>query len=86
MRLYYDRLDQVLKLVDAIAFQQVDTRLIAKLRQLQQLQGDSIRITHQDLANDIGTAREVVSRLLKNLEAEGKLHLERGKLKIIGPM
>lgn len=83
MGLFYDRLEQVLALVDAIAFQQVDSRLISKLRQLQVMHGDSIKLTHQDLANEIGTAREVVSRLLKNLESEGKLRLDRGKIEII---
>ncbi|MCF8222666.1 MAG: Crp/Fnr family transcriptional regulator [Bacteroidales bacterium] len=83
MKLYYDRLEQVLQLVDAIAFKQVDRRVTERLKKLRETHGDNIKITHQELANDIGTAREVVSRLLKNLEASGVIRLERGKIKII---
>jgi CRP/FNR family transcriptional regulator len=83
MKLYYERLDELLSLVDNIAFKQVDHRLIDKLSKLQKEQGDVIKITHQSLANEIGTAREVVSRLLKHLEIEGKLRLERGYIKIL---
>ena len=86
MMLYYDRLQQVLELVDAIAFRQVDERLIDRLRKLQIQSGNNIRITHQSLAYDIGTAREVVSRLLKNLESENRVSLERGVIKITGPL
>jgi CRP/FNR family transcriptional regulator len=83
MKLYYERLDELLSLVDNIAFRQVDHRLIDKLTRLQKDQGDIIKITHQSLANEIGTAREVVSRLLKHLELEGRVSLERGNIKIL---
>jgi len=78
MRLYYTRLDSLLQLVDGISFKQTDSRLYEKLKQLQTSSGESIRITHQELANEIGTAREVISRLLKQLEKEGILSIERG--------
>lgn len=81
--LYYERLEEVLSLIDNIAFKQVDTRLLLKLRELQTKQGDVIKITHQKLANEIGTAREVVSRLLKHLEIHGKIKLERGEIHVI---
>jgi len=86
MKLYYQRLEAVLYLVDAIAFKQVDTRLIDKLNRLQTSHGSVIKITHQELANDIGTAREVVSRLLKNLELENKIIIERGEIRILMPL
>lgn len=47
--LYYERLEEVLSLVDNIAFMQVDTRLLLKLRELQSIKGNSIKITHQNL-------------------------------------
>ncbi|MCF8381201.1 MAG: Crp/Fnr family transcriptional regulator [Bacteroidales bacterium] len=81
--LYYERLEEVLTLVDNIAFKQVDSRLLLKLRELQLLEGNSIKITHQELASEIATAREVVSRLLKNLEIQGKIKLERGEIRIL---
>lgn len=42
-----------------------------------------IQMTHQDLATELGTSREVVSRLLKNLEHEGLIDLSRGHIKKI---
>ena len=84
--LYYERLDEVLSLVDNIAFKQVDTRLTVKLKELQKKQGDVIKSTHQSIANEIGTAREVVSRLLKHLEQQGIIQLERGEIRILKPL
>ncbi|MBS2209839.1 Crp/Fnr family transcriptional regulator [Carboxylicivirga mesophila] len=86
MQLYYTRLDSLLQLVDGISFKQTDSRLYEKLQKLQANEGNSIRITHQELANEIGTAREVISRLLKQLEKEGYISLERGIIKIIRPL
>jgi CRP/FNR family transcriptional regulator len=84
-KLYYQRLDVLLSLVDAIAFRQVDERLLEKLRELKVVFGDAIPITHQQLAAEIGSAREVVSRLLKQLEIQGILRLERGMIQILKP-
>jgi CRP/FNR family transcriptional regulator len=81
-KLYYERLDVLLGLVDAIAFMQVDQRLLAKLRELQSLHGEIIPITHQKLAAEIGSAREVISRLLKQLEIQGFISLDRGLIRI----
>lgn len=78
MHLYYDRLDALLYLVDSISFKQTDSRLYEKLQQLEQIHGNEIRITHQQLASEIGTAREVISRLLKQMEKDGVITLERG--------
>jgi CRP/FNR family transcriptional regulator len=86
MQLYYARLDALLMLVDSIAFKQTDIRLVEKLKKLQTHQGDIIKITHQELANEIGTAREVISRLLKQLEKEGLLSIDRGIIKIKKPL
>ncbi|MGM0566825.1 MAG: Crp/Fnr family transcriptional regulator [Bacteroidota bacterium] len=82
MKLYYSRLDELLSLVDNIAFKQIDFRLYEKLKTYQQRQGNEIKITHQQLAHELGTAREVVSRLLKQLEKKNLIHLERGIIKI----
>lgn len=86
MNLYYNRLDKLLKLVDSISFKQTDNRLYEKLKELNNEQGKLIKITHQQLANEVGTAREVVSRLLKKLESDGYIVLERGIIKIIGAL
>lgn len=86
VNLYYNRLDGLLSLVDSISFKQTDTRLIEKLKELQKEHGEIIPITHQSLANEIGTAREVISRLLKTLEKEGMITLERGTIQILKPL
>lgn len=80
---YYDKFDELITLIDAIAFKHVDIRLLNKLKEYQIKQGNKIVITHQTLANEIGTAREVISRLLKQLEKENFVKLERGTIKII---
>lgn len=82
MQLYHSRLDELLNLVDGISFKQTDSRLYDKLKDLQAKDGNEIKITHQQLANEIGTAREVISRLLKQLEKDGYISLERGFIKI----
>ena len=86
MKLYYSRLDSLLNLVDSIAFKQTDSRLYNKLKELQLRYGNEIKITHQQLANEIGTAREVISRLLKQLEKDGSLLLDRGIIKIVNDL
>ena len=45
-----------------------------------------MEITHQQLAGELGTAREVISRLLKQMERDQLIALERGKVKIIRPL
>lgn len=86
MKLYYERLGEVLSLVDSIAFKQVDIRLLDKLREKSNNQLITITTTHQQLANELGTAREVVSRLLKQLEKQGLILLDRGIIKILRPL
>lgn len=80
---YYNKFEELITLIDAIAFKHVDIRLLNKLKEYQIKQGNKIVITHQTLANEIGTAREVISRLLKQLEKENFVKLERGTIKII---
>ncbi len=84
-QLYYQRLDVLLDLVDAIAFRQVDERLLDKLREFASKHGNAIPLTHQKLAAEIGSAREVVSRLLKQLEIQGIVKLDRGTVHILKP-
>ncbi|MBS3776739.1 MAG: Crp/Fnr family transcriptional regulator [Bacteroidales bacterium] len=86
LSLYNARLTELLMLVDNISFNQTDSRLYKKLKDLQNKQGNAISITHQQLAYEIGTAREVISRLLKQMEKEEFIKLERGKIKILRPL
>jgi CRP/FNR family transcriptional regulator len=76
------RLTDLFKLVDEIAFQRLDVRLAAKLMELAGA-ADEIEITHQQLASELGTAREVVSRHLHELQRRGWVAAGRGTLRIL---
>ncbi len=86
MKLYNERLVELLSIVDEVAFKNVDYRLIERLKEKSDNNTQEIYITHQQLADELGTAREVVSRLLKKLENEGKIEISRGKIKIIAAL
>jgi CRP/FNR family transcriptional regulator, anaerobic regulatory protein len=81
-QMYNSRFTEFFSLVDAIAFKSVDERMIDKLKLLA-AQKNPIEITHAELAQHLSTAREVVSRLLKKLELDGKLKLGNKQIEII---
>lgn len=82
-RLYHKRFEELLEIVNAVTFKKMDERLLALLYKKQELTGNNIlNITHEQLANELGTARAVISRLLKQLEELGKVKLGRNKIKI----
>lgn len=83
-RLYHKRFEELLEIVNAIAFKKVDERLLTLLHKKQELTGNNtLNITHEQLANELGTARVVVSRLLKQLEEIGKVKLGRNKITLM---
>lgn len=79
---YGERLDTLMMLVEEIAFQRMDVRLAEWLRS--HAKDSPLSITHQTLAVELGTAREVVSRLLKDFEREGWVRLARGRIEVLG--
>jgi CRP/FNR family transcriptional regulator len=79
---YSRRMAEVIELVEEIAFRKVDERLIQTLAELRSPSG-LITSTHQELADHVGTSREVVSRILKDLEQRGKLEISRGSVKLL---
>lgn len=80
-RLYHKRFEELLDIINAIAFKKVDERLMNLLSKKSEIsQSKTIIITHEQLANELGTVRVVVSRLLKQLEDSGKLKLGRNKI------
>lgn len=85
--LYNRRFEELLSVVNAIAFQKMDVRLYELLKtKVKMLKTDELNLTHQQLADELGTAREVVSRLLKQLERDNKISLGRNKIKILEAM
>ena len=83
IRTYRARFDELLETIDHIAFRKMDERLVFYLKQKIEGRGNQIAISHQEIANDLNSAREVISRLLKKLEQLGAIKLERNLIHII---
>lgn len=80
-RLYHKRFEELLEVVNAIAFKKMDERLLQLLKKKSELaKSKTINTTHEQLANELGTAREVISRLLKQMEQEKLIQLGRNKI------
>ena len=76
-----DRYDELLDTIYEITFGKIESRIIKKLAEIEvKNNSKDIEITHQALANMLGTTRVVVSRILKKLENEGLIHLNRGTI------
>ena len=84
MRSIRHRFNELLKTIDHIAFQKLDERLISYLKEKSKTTGSSLlNISHQQIAEELATSREVISRLLKKLENENKLLLYRNQIKLL---
>jgi CRP/FNR family transcriptional regulator len=81
------RLGDLMRVIQNVAFESIDSRLAARLLALA-ADGRELSITHQQLAAEIGTAREVVSRHLKAFEKRGWVSLGRGRVELrnAGPL
>ncbi len=81
------RFNELLKTIDHIAFQKLDERLISYLKDKSKTTGSTLlNISHQQIAEELATSREVISRLLKKLENEKKLLLYRNQIKLMKEM
>ena len=76
--LFSERLTDLMQLVSAVAFQKLDQRLAALLV----AKTSPLHITHQALADELGSVREIVSRLLKNFAEQGWVKLGREQIEI----
>ena len=80
-KLYHKRFEELLEVVDAIAFKKLDERILDFVKNKAKLSNSKvINLTHEQIANELGSARVVVSRLLKQLESEGVVELGRNKI------
>ena len=77
---YRNRFEELLKTIDAIAFTGMDERLEYYLKRQVEKLGNNIKITHQEIANDLNSSREVISRLLKKMEAKSWLIIHRNSI------
>jgi CRP/FNR family transcriptional regulator len=81
---YDKRLLELINTIDSIAFQHMDDRLIEYLQKKAKAQGsNTIEATHQEIAYDLNASREAVSRLLKQLEREGRVALGRNRIEFL---
>lgn len=78
---YRNRFEEVLLVIDNIAFRAMDERLEFYLKRQRESCGcNDIQISHQEIANDLNTSREVISRLLKKMEQRGLVQLHRSHI------
>ena len=83
-RLYHKRFEELLEVVNAVAFKKMDERLLNFVKKKSEITGaKTLYVTHEQLANALGTARVVVSRLLKQMEDEGLVKLGRNKITVV---
>ncbi|OGW32900.1 MAG: hypothetical protein A2X58_03200 [Nitrospirae bacterium GWC2_56_14] len=75
------RLSSVMELVEEVAFARMDQRLLDYL--VEKSENDRLETTHQKIANDLGSSREVVSRLLKDFERKGQVKLGRNEITLL---
>lgn len=79
--LYQKRFEELLEIVNAVAFQKVDARILHLLKQKAQLYDTKeIHTTHQQLADELGISREAASRTLKQMEHAGAIQLARNRI------
>lgn len=76
------RLSSVMSIVDEVVFRRMDAR-IAALLQDKARPGDPIQITHQAIAAELGTSREVVSRIMEGFASAGLIRVSRGEVRIL---
>jgi CRP/FNR family transcriptional regulator len=81
---YHTRMLELMESIDAIAFMNLDQRLLRYLSdQVKILGSTEIHLTHQKVADDLHSSRVVISRLLKQLETKGEIKLLRNKIILI---
>lgn len=80
---YAYRFEELLNTVDELAFRKLDERLINYLNDKVKISGSNVlNISHRQIAYDLNSSREVISRLLKQLEKMGEIKLGRGKIEM----
>lgn len=80
---YRSRFEEALEVINSIAFRAMDERLEFYLkRHVEACGSNDLKLSHQEIANELNTSREVVSRLLKKMEQKGLLKLHRNQIEL----
>jgi CRP/FNR family transcriptional regulator, anaerobic regulatory protein len=77
--LFAERLTELMALVEAVAFHKVDRRVAAALLG----HGRVVELTHQQLADEVGSVREIVTRILRSFADRGLVRLSRGSVEVL---
>lgn len=81
---YQKRFDNLLMTIDEVIFHKLDERLLAYLqKKVASCQCTVLNITHEEIGQELATSREVISRLLKQLEKNGQIQLMRNKITML---
>ena len=81
---YRTRFEEVLEVVDSIAFRAMDERLEFYLKRYAEASGSKdLKVSHQEIATELNTSREVISRLLKKMEQRGLVSLHRNQIELL---
>jgi CRP/FNR family transcriptional regulator len=84
VKTYRNRFEELLQTLDNVAFRNMDERLEFYLKRQQDTQKSHIiPTTHQEIAQDLNSSREVISRLLKKMAERGKVKLHRYHIEIV---
>lgn len=78
------KFEELLRVIEILTFSNKDTRLFEYLKKEASLKGTkTLQTTHQHIADDLGSSREVISRLLKKLEIQGNIALAQGSITLL---
>jgi len=81
---YSKRFEEIMSILDNVVFHKMDERIIKYLKQKSHtLSRVDLEVSHQEIADDLATSREVISRILKQLEKNGLIEMGRGKIKLL---
>ncbi len=81
---YHFRLIEMVESIDSLAFMKMNERLFKYLTDKVKINKDTmLKITHQEIADDLNTSRVVVTRLIKQLHEEGKIYSTRNKIQVL---
>lgn len=84
MRMFRSRYDQLIGSLERVVFEHINVRVMEYLKQKSEIEETKmLNLSHQDLANELGTTRVVISRILKQFEKENKIELLRGAIRLL---
>lgn len=83
IKTYRSRYEELLRTINEIAFKNMDERLEFYLKRQVTQSGRHVKLTHQDIANDLNSSREVISRLMKKMERNGWIIIHRNSFEWI---